>query len=119
MTDYDSLFAQMGVPILEEKFGEPLIYFPRGKSPRPITGTVERGEIEQVSGQDNVFAQRLTVSVPNSAAGIWSGDIDTGGDEIEVALRLGATDAAFGPKRRRIARLVSDHSGMTVFEVDG
>ncbi len=99
-TQFARQFRRSGTSGLIRQFGEEVGYYARdGSDVRTIQALVLRDGPE------------LTVRVKNSDCdGISSEEIDTGGDEISVSLRVG--DAAV---RRSIIRLIDDATGMTRF----
>lgn len=96
-------------------FAESAIYTPRDGSlpPRSILAIVDRNP-PQVPGMVERGPQDvLTIHVANSAtAGISSGELDTGGDTVTIARRIGETAVV-----RRIVRLVAHDHGMLTLEV--
>ena len=119
MTQFDDLFAASAVPLLQAEFGEPIVYLPLNRKPRHIMAIrVHRNPPEKMGEVRETLAPRLEIEVANDGTtGIYSGEINTGGDSVEVALRKGATDQVFGPKPWRIIALLSDYNGITRFEV--
>lgn len=89
------------------QFGESITYYPVAGGSRIITGMVLREELTVVGELGDVQSQSIVVRVLNdSTNGISSTEIETGGDEIGVALRLG--EAA---ERRAIVRVQADSTG--------
>lgn len=92
-------------------FGEELVYYSRDGKVRKIKGHVRRNSLDIIAETGEIPSQELVITVKNSDCdGISSSEIDTGGDEIEVALRVGLT-----PQRRSIARILSDHNDCVRF----
>lgn len=95
--------------LMMHQFGETVVYYPRSGGSRTITAHVRRNTMEIIQETGDLASQALIVTVPNDTCkGISSDEIDTGGDEIAVALRVGLTT-----QRRSVARILSDHNGMT------
>jgi hypothetical protein len=68
-------------------FGEPVIYRPRNRTPRPIQAIVDR---QPVSVEGEVIVPKMTVQVLNNrTTGIYSGDIAYDGDTLELAYDIG------------------------------
>ena len=111
MTDtaFNRQFKRAAVPGLIRQFGEVVTYYPRdGSSGRQIRALVERDLPELVPGLGEITGQSIMVRVTNSSnTGISSDEVDTGGDEISVPLRVGQS-----AERRRVAQVVSDSGGM-------
>jgi hypothetical protein len=119
MTEYDDLFAEVGVPMLQQQFGEWLVYLPKNGKPRPFWALhVQREPPQQLGELEGTVSPKVIVDAPNDVvSGVSSREINTGGDEVVVAMRKGAVDKVFGPIPRRIIGLVSDCNGVTRFEV--
>lgn len=110
-TLFASQFRRIGGPNLVRQFGESLTYHPRGGVARTVKGIVER-DVEVIS-EAGVSGKATIVRVlDKSVCGIQSTEIDTGGDEIEVSLRVG--DVA---KRKSIMRVMSTANGVVRFMV--
>lgn len=94
---------------LTRQFGETIVYYPRdGSDGRPVQAKVSRNTLEIIQETGDITSQALVVMVENdSCRGISSDEIDTGGDEIAVALRDGLPT-----QRRAIARVLGDHAGL-------
>ena len=70
--------------------GENVVYWPRGGGSRPIVAIVDREPSKKLEGMPHGFSPKLVFWVANDPViGISSSEIDTGGDLIEVALRIG------------------------------
>ncbi len=101
-------FKKTGARGLLMQFGETVTYYPNSGASRSITAMVLREELATVGELGDVQSQSIVVRVLNDATvGISSTEVETGGDEIGVALRLG--EAA---KRRAIVRVQADSTGM-------
>lgn len=106
---FDQHFLQSAAPGLMDQFGESVVYLPRnGADGRPISAIVERGALEVMSEIGDHATPAIVVQVFNdSATGISSQEINTGGDKIKVALRVGQT-----PTDRMVVEVLSDSGGM-------
>jgi len=99
--------------IFLDAFGEPGTYMPRGGGERAITIIVDREGVVGLGAAPSGQSGSWVVSVKNSSAeGISTSEIDTGGDKIKFANRLGET-----PIARRIIRLISQDTGMMQLEL--
>jgi len=96
--------------------GEELVYKPRSGGSRTILGIVDREAPRAMAeSPEGVPAYSMTIVLVNQAApsesdgvgGISSAELDTGGDKITVALRIGG-DA----KDRPIAEILGQDEGM-------
>lgn len=89
-------------------FGESVVYTPRGGSPLTITAVVYRGDRMPAPGLAAGSVADLIVEVRNSSTlGVAMSSINTGGDTITVAKRLGGTAEAF-----QIVEILSHDAGM-------
>lgn len=95
---------------------EEVVYVPRSGSERTIMALVDRNPPASVDGpSDTVVAYDLQVHVCNrttsksedDVGGIGSAELDTGGDKIRLATKLGG-DA----EDRRIAEIVDQDTAM-------
>jgi hypothetical protein len=113
-TVFDSHFAAAGFPLLLSQFGEPITYRPRAGGTRPIDAIVEREPPAIYDASGNAIMPKAVIRVYNSCrSGIASNEVDTGGDEIEMPLKIG--DAL--PKRMSVMVMQSQDSGVTVLAV--
>ena len=79
--------------------------------PQSHRAIVERGTFEVISETGDVTSQAIVVKVRNdSTYGISATEIDTGGDELNVAIRAGGT-----AQRRAIVRVLSDNGAFVRF----
>jgi hypothetical protein len=100
-------------------FAETIVYKPRptqtvpSPAPRTITALVDREPPAFLLEADGLAVPTVHVIVRNSATtGISSSEVDTGGDQMDVALRLGQAAAT-----KRIVRIVSHDAGLLRLEV--
>ena len=95
------------------EFGEDVKYLPRGGGEREITAVVDREAVAEFAGSGQGQSLIIVVIVANSATtGIATSEVDTGGDKIELAMRLGET-----VKQRRITKIIGQDAGMLTLEV--
>lgn len=113
-TRFASQFARSAAPNLMFQFSEPIGYYnAAGDAVRTIDALIERNVemIDETGG--TVAANAMIIRVRDSATlGISSTEIDTGGDEVSVALRVGE-DA----QRRAIVKVLSTENGLVRFGV--
>lgn len=95
------------------QFGETVGYYNRAGDPvRNVTAMVERN-VEIVS-EAGVVGQATIIRVRDSSSlGISSTEIDTGGDKVSFALRVGETPA----QSKSIVRVMSTENGLVRFMV--
>ena len=95
-------------------FGVNIKYLPKGGGERQILAIVDIGQPNDLDGAPHGNAPLLTISVANdSTTGISSSEVDTGGDKVELALRLGDT-----VQQRRITEILEDQDvGMMRLEI--
>ena len=114
-TQFARIFRRTGARNILRHFGEleKLGYYDRdGSAVREITGTVERGPISIVTETGDVGVYSFVIRVlDDSRLGISATEIDTGGDEIEVALQEGETTQ----KKRSIVRVIDASNGLVRF----
>lgn len=112
LTRFGQMFKRVGVPASQRQFAVDVVYYPRdGSASRTIKGRVERGTMEIINETGDVLSQAIIVTVENdNGKGIASDEIDTGGDKLAVARRVGK-DA----EQRSIVRVLSDNAGMVRF----
>jgi len=80
---------------------------------REITAIVDRDDAQALDNAPRGKAEKITLTVANSdTTGISSSELDTGGDEISVADRVGKT-----ARRRRVVALPDHDIGMLTVEV--
>ncbi len=100
-------------------FGESIVYKPRptqavpSPAPRTITAIVDREPPAFLLEANGLAVPTVHIIVRNSATmGISSDEIDTGGDQVDVALRLGQAATT-----KRIVRIVQQDAGILRLEV--
>ena len=112
MTRFSTHFNRTAAKNLNRQFGESIGYFNRAGDPvRNITGMILRDA--ELIDETGVPGQATVIRVENDAAtGISATEIDTGGDEIEFALRVGETK-----RRKAIVSVLSTENGLVRFLV--
>lgn len=95
-------------------FGESVKYKPVGDGdPRTINAVVTRGRPEELEGADYGHSPLTTIFVENNnVTGIASDEIDTGGDMVEYAVRIGEA-----VEDRRITKIIQQDAGMLELEL--
>ncbi len=94
-------------------FSESITYVPASGDERTIDALIDRRIPPQPVPPGRGVRSFLLVSVANnSTTGISSAEIDTGGDTLRLAKRLGETATTVG-----IAKIVSHDNGMMTLEV--
>ena len=112
-TRFARMFARTGAQFLVREFGDTVTYRPLGGAARVVSAIIEREEVRFVSVGE-VPVQTITVSVKDdSVFGIATTEIDTGGDQIDLPLRVGETAVT-----RTITRVISTENGMVTFAVE-
>ena len=95
------------------QFGESVIYYPRSGGSREIDARIERGTPEVIAETGDITTQAVIVTVENDKVrGITSDEIDTGGDELSLSLRIGLS-----AQRRSIVRLITNNGPFVRFLV--
>jgi len=97
------------------EFGESVTYTPTGGAPaaRSITAVIDRRQPGPLDGVPHGGGPDLTATVKNDVTtGITAAEVDTGGDTISVARRIGET-----PVARRITKIISQDSAMLTLEL--
>lgn len=94
--------------------GESVKYKPTGGGdPRTITAVVTRGQPDELEGAGFGHSPLTTLFVANdNTTGISADEIDTGGDMIEYAVRIGES-----VEDRRITKIVQQDAGMLELEL--
>lgn len=113
-TRFASQFARSAAPNLMRQFGDEITYFKRDGSPaRVIEAMVIRDPMRIINETGDVNSKAFIVRVHNdSVTGIGSDEINTGGDQISVASRVGET-----AERRSIVQVLNDSAGLVRFLV--
>lgn len=94
-------------------FGDTVTYKPRGGGTRSISAVITRERPEGLDGAPHGHAPVVTIEVINdSTTGISSDEVDTGGDNVNLAVRLGDT-----PQDRPIVNIISTDAGMMRLEL--
>lgn len=94
-------------------FGETVTYWPAGGGSRSITAVVNHERPEGLDGAPHGSAPLLAIEVANdSTSGISSNEVDTGGDKVELAVRIGET-----AQKRLIKKIISQDAGMMRLEL--
>lgn len=108
-SDADRVFLQSG------HFSELVTYYPHRfvtdslRQPRQIKAVVIRNQVS-VNGTDEQLMPEFEVRVANdSVTGISSAEIDTGGDMIELPVKVGGD-----PQKRSIQYITEHDEGMLV-----
>lgn len=112
---FDDDFAADALPDLLTEHGEAVTYKPNGGGSRSIDAIVNRNPpaASEAASQGLIAPGRMLLTVENDAtSGISTDEIDTGGDKVTVALRVGGTATD-----RPITQLVNDDGGCTTFWV--
>jgi len=92
---------------------ETVKYYPSSGDSRQISAVVSRGDPAGLPGVDGGSYVICGVLVKNdAAAGISSEKIDTGGDKIELAKRVGETAV-----KMRITKIIDQDAGMMLLAV--
>lgn len=111
---FDNQFATSGFPALLAQFGEPVVYYPATGGQRSIDAIVTRDPPEIYDDQGKAVLPKFTLRVHNSCTlGISSQELDTGGDDISILLKVGDVK----PTRRTIMKLMSQDSGVVSIAV--
>ena len=112
---FDTEIATLSDDFLE-LFGESVVYYPRGYQAgdaRAILAVVDRMPPEGVSEAPYGNAPLLHIFVKNdSTEGISSDELDLGGEQVELSVRLGEA-----VQKRRITEKNNADAGMLQLEV--
>lgn len=112
-TRFAQQFARAGAPSLVDGFGESIVYFGVGSvSGRCIDAMIER-DVEVPSETGDQVVQALVVRVLDDCTlGISSTELNDGGDEVSISLKVG------GPAtRRQVGRRIQAANGLVRFLV--
>lgn len=94
-----------------DEFGESVVYRPKGGTARTISAVVFR-LLPQAQEDENRSLTVFEVHVANSSTtGIAASEINLGGDEIDLADRVGKTS-----KPRSIVQITEQDEGMLVLQ---
>lgn len=92
---------------------EDIKYYPKGGGVREIRAIVDRQGVAALGDAPHGKSHLLNITVKNDdTEGISSSEVDTGGDEVELQVRLSES-----VKRRRITKVISQDPGMMQLEV--
>jgi hypothetical protein len=95
-----------------QEFGEPIKYRPRGGGIRDISAILNYGQPEGIAAPHG-NAPLSSIEVANDPVkGISSSEVDKGGDEVLVPVRIGQD-----PEWRPITKILSQDAGMMSLEV--
>lgn len=95
MSEFDQWAVGASAALLGNQ-AEPIVYTPVTGSPRNIQGIVTRNPPMVDLATQQEARPKMTVMVENNAVtGISTAEIDTGGDTITVAYRVGTTPQAY------------------------
>jgi hypothetical protein len=96
----------------QNDFAEPITYYPRDGASRSIIGVVFRNPVSPIGEVFDAVADTFEVHVVNSqTVGIWSSELDRGGDMLGFPAKIG-DDAC----RHGIVRLIDHDEGMLILE---
>lgn len=111
-TRFATQFARTGAVNLSLQFGETIEYYNRAGDPvRVVQAMIDRN-VEVIS-EAGVPGHATIIRVQDdSTSGITSTEIDTGGDEVAYARRVGEDR-----KRRAVVRVESTENGLVRFMV--
>lgn len=103
------------MPVLIEEHGEQVTYYPRGGGSRTINAIVDREPPAVFDQSGRVIKTSFLARVFNDCeTGILASELDTGGDDIELILKIGSAVAV----RRPIVRIVSQDSGVLQLAIE-
>lgn len=117
----DDAVLQADAELVLTEFGEEITYTPSGGSPRSILAIVDRNPPEDIpeapaggmqKGIMIEVANRETSIADDDIGGIGSAEVDTGGDIVTLAVRIGVAAQV-----RPIARIIEQDVGMLQLEV--
>ena len=107
ITDAGSVFLN------SDHFAESVTYYPHrfgtAATPRTIKAVVTRNQVATFNPDEQIIPEFEVRVANNSTTGISSGEINTGGDQIKLAVRIGETAT-----RRSIQYLTEHDDGMLV-----
>ncbi len=117
MSEFDDELIATGPEFLTV-FGEAVKYLPHPPPPPPdnerdIVMIIQRGSPDDLDGAPHGHAPLLTGwCLNNNVTGIAMSEIDTGGDQVKVAVRTGKT-----AQDLRITRVLQEDAGMLKLEL--
>lgn len=99
MSIFDDIMAADAQAVCGGEFSEAVVYTPSNPSAsnpkRTINAVIQRNPPAPLRAAPDYIGPRMIVQVANDATlGISSASLDTGGDTITVAYRIGATPIA-------------------------
>lgn len=104
MSRFAQQFRRGAAPNLQRQFGETVVYYRADGVTRSISGIIQRDPLAIIQELGGTIGASVIVEVRNSETlGISSAELDTGGDQIGVALRVGEAASV-----RSIVRVLSD-----------
>jgi len=110
--EFDELLESTAADFVNT-FGEDVKYLPRGGGSRNIKMVINREPIEKLAGSPQGSSPTIEGSVVNnSIGGISVSEIDTGGDKIELQVRIGQA-----VQQRRITKIIDQDAGMMTVEI--
>jgi len=111
-SDFDKELVATAAELLNI-FGETVVYYPSGRLQRTILAIVTRQDNEKLPDLPHGRGPNITIAVANnSTIGIASSEIDTGLDQIELAVRIGQVK-----QNRPFARIIAQDAGFLKLEV--
>lgn len=113
MTAFDTRFKARAFPRLLEQFGEAVVYRPKNGPARTIQAIVNRDPPVQAQEFTTATADQFVVEVlADEINGIGIREINTGGDQVDIAKRKGLT-----PVTMSVQKLLSQDGGVVQIEV--
>lgn len=107
MSRFATQFRRGAALNLQRQFGETVFYYRADGVTRTISGMITRESLAIIQELGGTLGASLIIEVQNSdTLGISSTELDTGGDQIGVALRVGEAASV-----RSIVRVLSDSGG--------
>jgi len=107
-TTFDRAFVAASDSFFKLPGAVTVTYIPKSGSPRRIAAVVSFNEAEELPGVDGGSRPRFEVLVKNDEMqGIASDELDTGGDKVEMAVRV-----ADIPKTLRLVELINHDAAM-------
>jgi hypothetical protein len=98
-----------------DHFAETVTYYPHRfhtaavRAPRSIKAVVTRNQVSVFNPDEQVLTEFEVRVANDSTTGISSAELDTGGDQIELATRIGET-----PVKKSVQYLTEHDEGMLV-----